>query len=56
MIEEERLRKKKKKVSVLFSTSTNERLDILCDKMSRSKSGLIRLITLEWMDRMLKKG
>jgi len=56
MIEEERKRKKKKKVSVLFSTSTNEKLDILCDKMNRSKSNLLRLITLEFIDRMLKKG
>ncbi|MHB8137998.1 MAG: hypothetical protein ACYDGO_06360 [Smithellaceae bacterium] len=53
---EERLRKKKKKVSVLFFLSTNQKLDEICNRMNRSKSGLIRLITLEWMDRMIKKG
>ena len=52
MIEEQRL--KKKKVSVLFSLSTNEKLDEICNRMDRSKSGLIRLVTMEWMDRMLK--
>ena len=56
MIEDERRRKKKKKVSVLFSLQTNEKLEILCDKMNRSKSGLIRLVTLEFLDRMLNKG
>lgn len=56
MIEEERLKKKNKKISVLVSTSVDKKLTEICDRMDRSKSGLIRLITLEWMDRMLKKG
>jgi len=51
---EERLSKKKKKVSVLFSLSTNRKLDEICNRMDRSKSGLIRLITLEWIEKVIK--
>lgn len=56
MIEEQRLKKKNKKISVLVSTQMDNKLNEICDRMDRSKSGLIRLITLEWMERMLKKG
>ena len=50
MIEE----KLNRKVTVLFTRTTNNRLDEICKKMDRSKSNLIRLITIEWMSKVMK--
>lgn len=50
MIEE----KLNKKVTVLFKKTTDQKLNEICRKMDRPKSNVIRLITTDWIDKILK--
>lgn len=50
MVEE----KLSKKISVLMSKSDFIKFNQICKKIDRPVSNCIRLITLEWMNRMLK--
>ena len=49
MIEE----KLSKKVTVLFSRTTDQKLNEVCKKMYRSKSNLLRLNPGEFMERII---
>ena len=40
-----------KKVTVLFTRTTNNRLDEICKKMDRSKSNIIRWIVQNWVEK-----
>jgi hypothetical protein len=43
-----------KKVTVLFTRTTNNKLNEICKKMDRPKSNLIRLVMNEWMSKVGK--
>ena len=51
MLIEEKL---SKKVTVLFTRTTDNKLNEVCRKMDRSKSNLIRLVMMEWVGKMSK--
>ena len=50
MIEE----KLSKKITVLFTRTTNNRLNEICRKTDRTKSNLIRLVMMEWIVKLDK--
>ena len=43
-----------RKITVLFSKNTDQKLNEICHKMDRSKSNLIRLVVSEWMGKIMK--
>jgi hypothetical protein len=51
MVIEEKLNRK---VTVLFSKTTDKKWNEICQRMNRPKSNLIRLITMEWIEKVMK--
>ena len=52
MIEE----KLSKKITVLFPKTTDNKINMLCRKMDRPKSNLIRKIVSDWVEKTVGKG
>lgn len=52
MIEE----KLSKRVTVLFSKTTDHKLNEICKRMNRPKSNLLRIITNEFIEKVMSKG
>ena len=51
MIEE----KLSKKVTVMFTRTTNNRLNEICRKTDRTKSNLVRWVVQDWVDKVTGK-